>query len=199
MLLGFGGLGMSSSVQAELLAAAAEYGIPSQVLLNMAQQESGGNQAAVSSEGAIGVMQLMPATAASLGVDPTNEQQNIQGGAEYLSQLYTMFGSWNLAVAAYNCGPGCIEEVLAGTKTLPNETANYVQAILGVPFDPTGQAQGVASGGAPAATGTLTASTGGTLSTVTPVAATGTLFSSADIPLLLMAAAGAVLLVVVMD
>ena len=200
------GLGMTATVQAEVLAAAAQYGIPGQVLVNLAQTESSGNQAAIgpvtpSGQRAIGVMQLMPDTAAGLGVDPTDEQQNIQGGAMYLSQMFAMFGNWNWAVAAYNCGPGWIQQVLAGTRTLPAETANYVQKILGVPFDPSGQAQGIAAAGGDNA-GTLTAPAGGTLSTVQPVnlvtgqpVATGTPApasgsGSSQLPLLLLAGGG---------
>ena len=197
MLLGLAGLGMTANVQAELLAAAAQYGVPSQVMLNVAQTESGGNQAAIgpmtsSGEQAVGVMQLMPSTAIGLGVNPYDEVDNINGGAMYLSQMYRQFGSWNLAVAAYNDGPGNIQQVLAGTKTLPTETANYVQKVLGVPFDPSGQSQGIAAVGGTNA-GTLIVGTP-TGSVVAPVGTGANATASVSLPLLLVAA-GVVLLV----
>ena len=198
MILGMSGLGMAANVQAELLSAAAQYGVPTQVMLNVAQTESGGNQAAVgpmthTGEQAVGVMQLLPSTALGLGVDWTDELDNIRGGAIYLSQMYRQFGSWNLAVAAYNGGPGRIQNVLDGSQTLPPETANYVQKVLGVPFDPSGQSQGVAAGGGSNA-GTLIGGTA-TGNVVVPVGTGGSApTTSVSLPLLL-AAAGVVLLV----
>lgn len=107
---------------------AAQYGIPPQLLMAVAQQESGLNQNAVSSAGAVGVMQLLPSTAAGLGVNPNDLQQNIQGGAKYLSQMYQQFGSWDLALAAYNAGPGAVSNY-GGIPPYP-ETQNYVSTIL---------------------------------------------------------------------
>jgi soluble lytic murein transglycosylase-like protein len=121
-----------SLTQDKVTAAADKYGIPSDLLLTLAQTESGFNQGARSPAGAVGVMQLMPSTAAGLGVDPYNEDQNIDGGARYLASLYNQFGSWELAAAAYNAGPGTIQKVLDGVKALPTETANYVQKIFGI-------------------------------------------------------------------
>jgi soluble lytic murein transglycosylase-like protein len=123
---------MTPSTSAKIVTAAAQYGVPPDLALRVATQESGGRQAAVSSAGAIGVMQLMPATAAGLGVDPYNEDANIAGGMKYLSQMYGRYGDWNDAVAAYNAGPGTIDKVLAGLRDLPAETVNYLSRILGV-------------------------------------------------------------------
>jgi soluble lytic murein transglycosylase-like protein len=128
---------VSSAQIPQLIAnAAAQYGVPSQLALEVAIQESGLNQSAVSSAGAIGVFQLMPATAAGLGVDPTNLQQNIQGGVQYLSQLYSQFGSWDQALAAYNWGPGNVSNAVATygdpgfLANAPAETQNYVSSIM---------------------------------------------------------------------
>lgn len=63
---------------------------------------------AVSPKGAIGLAQLMPATARMLGVDPWDPVQNLEGGARYLAAQYRRFGSWRLALAAYNAGPAAV-------------------------------------------------------------------------------------------
>ena len=71
----------------------------------------------------------MPGTAAKLGVDPTVPAQNLDGGARYLRMMYDKFGTWRLALAAYNAGPGAVEKY----DGIPpySETKNYVVAILG--------------------------------------------------------------------
>jgi len=121
---------------AQMLAnAASTIGIPPQLAVEVGIQESALNPAAVSSSGAIGVMQLMPGTAAQLGVDPTDAQQNINGGVTYLSQLYSQFGSWDAALAAYNWGPGNVASAQSayGSDWLshaPSSTQNYVSTIL---------------------------------------------------------------------
>ncbi|HGM6227691.1 TPA: lytic transglycosylase domain-containing protein [Pseudomonas aeruginosa] len=91
-------------------------------------QESRGDPNAVSPKGARGLGQLMPATAAELGVDPTDPRQNIFGTARYLSQQLDRFGSVPLALAAYNAGPGTVERV-GGIPNYP-ETQNYVKDIM---------------------------------------------------------------------
>lgn len=98
-----------ANVAAALQAASTQYGIPVSLLTAVAQQESGPgfNASAVSSKGAQGVMQLMPATGASLGVtNPFDVTQNVNAGASYLSSLYKQYGDWNTALIAYNEGPG---------------------------------------------------------------------------------------------
>lgn len=110
-------------------AAANRHGIPEDLFLRLVQQESGWNPTAVSHKGATGLAQLMPGTAQKLGVNIHDPHQNLEGGARYLSMMYKKFGSWRLALAAYNAGPGAVEKH-NGIPPFP-ETRNYVKAILG--------------------------------------------------------------------
>ena len=110
-------------------AAARRHGIPEDLFLRLVQQESGWDRDAVSHAGAIGLAQLMPDTAALLGVDPRDSNENLDGGARYLAQQFRRFGDWRLALAAYNAGP---EAVVAHDGVPPfAETQEYVRAILG--------------------------------------------------------------------
>jgi len=110
-------------------AAARRHNIPEELFLRLVHQESGWNTAAISSKGAIGLAQLMPGTAQLLRVDPTDPQQNLDGGARYLRMMYDKFGDWKLALAAYNAGPGKVER--HGGIPPYAETQNYVRIILG--------------------------------------------------------------------
>jgi len=94
------------------------------------QTESGFDPAATSRTGAAGLMQLMPATAESLGVtDPYDPAQNVRGGAAYLHQLLERFGGQvPLAVAAYNAGPGAVERY--GGIPPYAETRAYVERVM---------------------------------------------------------------------
>lgn len=109
--------------------AARRHGIPEDLFLRLIQQESGWNPAAVSRAGARGLAQLMPDTAALLGVDPDDPRQNLDGGARYLRMMHDRFGNWRLALAAYNAGPEAVER----HRGIPPfaETRQYVRAILG--------------------------------------------------------------------
>lgn len=110
-------------------AAAAEYDIPEDLFLRLVQRESGWNPGAVSHKGATGLAQLMPGTAELMGVDINDPEDNLRGGARYLRMMYDRFGSWRLALAAYNAGPMAVE---ANDGIPPyEETQNYVKAILG--------------------------------------------------------------------
>ncbi|PFG63297.1 transglycosylase-like protein with SLT domain [Thioclava sp. ES.031] len=108
---------------------ASRHGIPADLFLRLVQQESGWNPQARSHKGAMGLAQLMPATARKLGVNPRDPAQNLEGGARYLKMMYDRFGSWRLALAAYNAGP----EAVAKHNGIPpyRETRNYVRIILG--------------------------------------------------------------------
>ncbi|WP_371823297.1 lytic transglycosylase domain-containing protein [Paracoccus sp. Z118] len=110
-------------------AIARKHGIPEDLFLRLVQQESGWNPSARSHKGARGLAQLMPGTAAKLGVNPNDPIQNLEGGARYLRQQYNAFGSWRLALAAYNAGPGAVQKY----KGIPpyRETTNYVRIIAG--------------------------------------------------------------------
>lgn len=109
--------------------AARRHGVPEDLFLRLVQQESGWNTAAVSSKGAIGLAQLMPGTAQLLRVDPHDPVQNLEGGARYLRQQYNTFGTWRLALAAYNAGPGAVQQ--HGGVPPFAETRNYVRVIWG--------------------------------------------------------------------
>lgn len=110
-------------------AAARAHNVPEDLFLRLVQRESAWNPNAVSHKGATGLAQLMPQTAADLGVDISDPQQNLNGGARYLRAMYDKFGSWRLALAAYNAGPGAVEE--HGGIPPFDETISYVRAILG--------------------------------------------------------------------
>ena len=92
--------------------------------------ESGYRQTAVSSVGAIGLGQLMPATAAKLGVNPNDMHQNLDGSARYMLMLLGRFGSKELALAGYNAGPGAVEKY--GGIPPYRETQGHVRKVMSV-------------------------------------------------------------------
>lgn len=108
---------------------AEEYGVNVNLLKAVAQAESGFDTNAVSSCGAMGIMQLMPATANSLGVeDPYDARQNITGGAKMLAYLLDDYnGNVTLALAAYNAGSGAVHKY--GGVPPYSETQNYIRKI----------------------------------------------------------------------
>lgn len=110
------------------------YGVPVALLKAVGMTESGFNQNAVSYVGAIGIMQLMPGTAASLGVNPYDARENILGGAKYIANNLQQFQGYSngleLAIAAYNAGPGNV--ISYGYQVPPfKETQDYVKKVLG--------------------------------------------------------------------
>ena len=109
--------------------AAQEQGIDPALYRSLIMAGSSGNANAVSSKGAMGYAQLMPATAAELGVDPSDPAQNLKGGAMYLRQMLERFKDPKLALAAYNAGPSNVEKY----NGIPPfaETQNYVSKVLG--------------------------------------------------------------------
>lgn len=129
-----GAIGQSGSIDPNILqlvhASAEKYGIDPALFRNLVQQESSFNPRAISSAGALGLAQLMPKTAESLGVtNPFDPAQNLDGGAKYLSQLLKQFNNnRELALAAYNAGPGAVTRA-GGIPPIP-ETQNYVKKIL---------------------------------------------------------------------
>lgn len=110
-------------------AAARRHDIPEILFLKLVKAESNFDPDARSHKGAIGLAQLMPGTAGMLRVDPFDPEQNLDGGARYLRMMREKFGSWRLALAAYNAGPGAVET--HGGVPPYAETRNYLKVILG--------------------------------------------------------------------
>ena len=109
--------------------AASRHGIPEDLFLRLIQQESNWNPTAKSHAGAYGLAQLIPSTARYLGVNIRDPYQNVDGGARYLKEQYRTFGSWHLALAAYNAGPGAVKKY--GGIPPFKETRDYVKVIWG--------------------------------------------------------------------
>ncbi|MBD3663103.1 lytic transglycosylase domain-containing protein [Sulfitobacter aestuariivivens] len=109
--------------------AATRHGVPVDLFLRLVQQESGWNPRARSHKGAMGLAQLMPGTARKLRVNAADPKQNLEGGARYLKEQYRTFGTWRLALAAYNAGPGAVKKY--GGVPPYKETRNYVKVIAG--------------------------------------------------------------------
>jgi hypothetical protein len=102
----FGGTKVPTKYQAAILAAAAKYGMPPALLAAQLNAESGFDPNAVSPDGAIGLAQFLPSTAASVGIDPTNPTDSINGMAKLMSHYFKTYGSWQTALYAYHDGPG---------------------------------------------------------------------------------------------
>ena len=107
--------------------ATARYGLPPGLLAAVAQVESAGNASAVSHAGAQGLMQLMPATAKGLGVNALDPAQAVDGAARLLKGHLGSFGSLELALAAYNAGPGAVRRY-DGVPPYA-ETQSYVRKV----------------------------------------------------------------------
>jgi hypothetical protein len=128
-----GGLNIQSTAPADLRSliekAASDNHLDPDLLDSLVHQESGYATGARSHVGAMGLTQLMPGTAQSLGVtNPFDPAQNLQGGAKYLKQQIDRFGSVDLGLAAYNAGPGAVTK--HGGIPPYRETQNYVNSIM---------------------------------------------------------------------
>lgn len=116
-----------------IAAAETANGIPAHLLERQLYQESHWrpeiiNGTLKSPSGAIGVAQFMPGTARDFGIDPTDPDQSIAAAGRYMAQLYTRFGTWEQALAAYNWGMGNVSR--KGLGAAPAETRNYFTQIL---------------------------------------------------------------------
>lgn len=121
-----------AEIEAFARAKAQEHGVDPELIVRQIGQESGFNPNAVSPVGARGVMQLMPGTARDLGVNPDDWRQNVDGGVRYMAQQLRDFGGdTELALAAYNAGPGNARARGKDWSRYSPETRNYVQALAG--------------------------------------------------------------------
>lgn len=141
----------TTEIKVRIAQTAQQHGVSPLLALAVARAESGFNQAAVSAAGAIGIFQLMPATAADLGVDPYDWQQNIDGGVRYLAWLASKYpGRTEFMLAGYNWGVGNVNRVLNQSSStvfpspaivqsfpldrfmaaLPAETRDYIPRVL---------------------------------------------------------------------
>jgi soluble lytic murein transglycosylase-like protein len=116
---------------ARFVASGAAHGLPAELLKAVAVAESRMNPSAVSPAGAQGLMQIMPATQRALGLDdPFDAAKSIDAGARYLARQRAAFGGVELALAAYNAGPGAVRDH-GGIPPYP-ETTTYVARVLGL-------------------------------------------------------------------
>ena len=117
-----------NSIKVSIVKHAIELGVDPAIALSIARTESGFNHSARSSHGAVGVFQLMPSTAKRMGLNPYLLNDNIKGGIIYYKSMYKMFGSVELALAAYNAGPGNVKRYQAVPPF--SETRRFVSKIM---------------------------------------------------------------------
>ena len=117
-----------NTVKAKIVKHSIEMGVDPAITLSIAKTESGYRHEARSSHGAVGVFQLMPSTARRMGLNPYSLDDNIKGGIMYYKSMYKMFGSMELAIAAYNAGPANVKRY----KAVPpfKETKRFVSKIM---------------------------------------------------------------------
>jgi len=126
---------LPSDVQDIVHKEAVRQGIDPALVMAVIAQESGGRKDARSKVGALGLMQLMPATAKDLKVDPQCPKQNVKGGVRYLKRLIAKYGDIELALQAYNWGPANLDAYLSTGKgkrgqDMPEETRKYADGVL---------------------------------------------------------------------
>lgn len=115
------------TIQDQIVASANSYGVDPALALAVAKQESGFRQSAIGTSGEVGVFQLMPTTAANLGVNPYDLGSNIDGGVKLLKQNLDAYGGDPVsALVAYNAGPKAVDSGL-----VPSSTQDYVNKIVG--------------------------------------------------------------------
>lgn len=117
-----------NTVKAAIVKHALEMGVDPAIALSIARTESGFRHEAKSRHGAVGVFQLMPSTAKRMGLNPYLLNDNIRGGIMYYKMMYKMFGSMELALAAYNAGPGNVKRYNAVPPYA--ETKRFVNKIM---------------------------------------------------------------------
>lgn len=128
-----------AEIDAHVAEASKRFDMPELWIREVIRQESGGRttvngQPIVSKAGAMGLMQVMPATydemrrKHNLGSDPFDPHDNIIAGTAYLREMYNLFGAPGF-LGAYNCGPGCYGDYLAGKRSLPGETRRYIASV----------------------------------------------------------------------
>ena len=116
-------------IKAYIIQCAVEMGVEPEIALGIAKQESGFSQNKRSSMGAVGVFQIMPSTARKIGFNPYHYKDNIRGGIAYYKQLKRMFKTDELALAAYNAGPGNVKRY--GGVPPFSETRRFIQIVMG--------------------------------------------------------------------
>lgn len=118
----------TTTVKGLIVKHANEMGVDPAIALSIAKTESGFCHTKKSKHGAVGVFQLMPSTAKRLGYNPYHMQENIKAGIAYYKMMYKMFGSMELALAAYNAGPGNVKKY-NGVPPF-TETRKFVSSII---------------------------------------------------------------------
>jgi hypothetical protein len=140
----FGGITVPAKYQPTVIAAAARYGVPPTLLAAQLNAESGFNPSAVSPDGAIGIAQFLPGTAAEVGIDPHNATDSINAMAKLMASYKSRFGSWQKALYAYHDGPNAVDHPgPAGIKYAADVLSNVSDTDTSAPvittpvgFDP---------------------------------------------------------------
>lgn len=118
-----------NTIKAAIVKHSIEMGVDPAIALSIARAESGFRHEARSAHGAVGVFQLMPSTAKRMGLNAYSLNDNIKGGIMYYKNMYKMFGSMELALAAYNAGPGNVKRY--NNKVPPYaETKRFIAKIM---------------------------------------------------------------------
>ena len=127
VLTGYAMAATVEDVKKNIIEQAKVMGVEPAIVLSIAKTESGFNQNARSASGHIGVFQLSHSTAKNMGLDPYKLDDNVKGGIMYYKNMYDMFGSMELAVAAYNSGPVAIRH---HKNTVPKHSQKFVNKIM---------------------------------------------------------------------